>query len=50
MHEFVHVPAEEVLVTVEAEQAETSRIGERAIAVEVYTVDALTRRVEQQLG
>jgi hypothetical protein len=43
----VHVATEEVIVGVESEETDTCRVGECAMPVEVYSVDALTGRIQE---
>jgi hypothetical protein len=50
MDELVHVSSEQVGVAVEPEDAQRSRVGKSAVAIEIDPVDPFPGRVEQQLG
>ena len=48
VHQFVHLPSEEIGVAPEAKQLGTCRVGKRAVAIEIYPVDPLASGVQQE--
>jgi hypothetical protein len=49
VHQFVHVPTQQVGIGLEAEQAHTRRVGEGAFSIQIDAVDPLSRRIQKQL-